>query len=145
MSYSSSVPRAQSDFYKSGKFAVVGASNDRTKFGNKVFRWYLDQKLSVVPINPKGGEIEGHVAVKSLSELDNPSEYSVSIITPPKVTTSVINQAAEVGIKHVWMQPGSESDEALRIAKERGVSVVSGGPCVLVHGEDALRHATAKM
>ncbi|TPX64523.1 hypothetical protein SpCBS45565_g05807 [Spizellomyces sp. 'palustris'] len=134
----------QIEFFKAGKFAVVGASADRSKYGNKVFRWYLDHNLSVVPINPKSPTIESHQTHASLSALPSPSEYAVSILTPPKVTSSVIAEAASLGIKNVWMQPGSDSPEVVALARQNGMNVIAGGPCILVSGEEAMK-AAAKL
>jgi predicted CoA-binding protein len=66
--------------------------------------------------------------------LKNPKETSVSVITPPKVTLGIVKSCIELGIQNVWLQPGSESDEAIKIAKEHGLNIIYGGPCVLVSG-----------
>ncbi|KAF9926382.1 hypothetical protein FBU30_004014 [Linnemannia zychae] len=119
----------------SQKFAVVGASSNRAKFGNKVLRWYVDNGYTAVPVNPRESSIESLECVKDLSALPGqPSEYNVSIITPPSVTKSVLEAAHKSGIERVWLQPDVDSPEALAYAKEVGLSVISGGPCVLVHG-----------
>ena len=57
---------------------------------------------------------------------------AVSIITPPKITEQVVKDAAAAGIKHVWMQPGAESAEAIQVAEDLGMEVIAGGPCYLV-------------
>ncbi|KAF9082926.1 hypothetical protein BGX29_005212 [Mortierella sp. GBA35] len=119
----------------SQKFAVVGASSNRTKFGNKVLRWYVDNGYTAVPVNPKEKTIESLACVQDLSALPGqPSEYHVSIITPPAVTKSVLEAAHKNGIKRVWLQPDVESAEALAYAKEVGLQIIAGGPCVLVDG-----------
>ncbi|KAI8824113.1 CoA-binding protein [Fimicolochytrium jonesii] len=133
---------ASARFFQQGRFAVVGASADPAKFGNKVFRWYLDHKLSVVPINPSTPTIENHTTAAKLSTLTDPASYSVSVITPPKITKNIIQEAADLGIKNVWLQPGAESEEALALGREKGLNVISGGPCVLVHGEEAIKAAS---
>ncbi|KAF9133777.1 hypothetical protein BGW39_008954 [Mortierella sp. 14UC] len=130
------------EFFSSAdqKFAVVGASSNRTKFGNKVLRWYIDNGYTAVPVNPKVKTIESLACVQDLSSLPGkPSEYNVSIITPPSVTKSVLVAAHKNGIKRVWLQPDVESAEALAYAKEVGLEVIAGGPCVLVHGISSTR------
>lgn len=92
-----------------------------------------------------------HKTVPSLSALDDPKRTSVSIITPPKATLSVLREASELGVPAVWMQPGSFDDEVLAFArsKEAGFKgVVAGeggrgdeGWCVLVDGQRGLRAA----
>lgn len=119
------------DFFRAGPFAVVGASSDRSKFGNKVLRAYLEAGMTAYPVNPRGGEIEGVEAFTSLADLPE-TVQGVSIITPPSVTERVVEEAAAHGAKAVWMQPGAESLDAIRKARELGLEVLAGGPCVLV-------------
>lgn len=118
-------------FLSGKRFAVVGASRDREKYGNKVLRTYLQNGLEAVPINPGGGEIEGLTSYPDLAALPE-SVDGVSIITPPKVTEKVVEQALALGIKHIWMQPGAESPQAIDAAQKAGVNVIAGGPCLLV-------------
>jgi predicted CoA-binding protein len=56
----------------------------------------------------------------------------VSIITPPRVTERVVEEAAQLGVRHIWMQPGAESDRAVELAQQAGLNVIWGGPCILV-------------
>ena len=119
------------DFMSSGPYAVVGASSDRDKYGNKVLRAYQQHGQEVYPINPRAEEIEGLKAYPSLASVPVRIR-AVSIITPPKITEQVVKEAAAAGVKFVWMQPGAESPEAVRIAEDLGLEVIAGGPCYLV-------------
>lgn len=119
-------------FLERGPWAVVGASSDRSKYGNKVLRCYLQrEKTPVYPVNPRDGLIEGVDAYRSLSELPEPAR-AISIITPPRITEAVVQEAAQLGIRYLWMQPGAESPRALELAEEAGLEVIAGGPCLLV-------------
>jgi predicted CoA-binding protein len=118
-------------FLAGKRFAVVGASQDRSKYGNKVLRAYLQHGLDAVPVHPSAKEVEGIAAVPDLTEIKDHVD-GVSIVTPPKVTEGVVKQALALGVKNIWMQPGAESDEAVRLAESAGANVLSGGPCVLV-------------
>jgi predicted CoA-binding protein len=118
-------------FLASKRFAVVGASKDRAKYGNKVLRAYLQNDHDAVPINPGTDEIEGLASYRDLASLPEPVD-AVSIITPPAVTERVVDEALRRGIKNIWMQPGAESDAAIAKAQQAGVNVIAGGPCVLV-------------
>ncbi len=119
------------DFMSSGPYAVVGASSDRDKYGNKVLRAYQQHGQEVYPINPRADEIEGLKAYPDLASLPV-KVRGVSIITPPKITEQVVKDAAAAGARFLWMQPGAESDEAVRIAEDLGLEVIAGGPCYLV-------------
>ncbi len=118
-------------FLAGRRFAVVGASRDRAKYGNKVLRAYLQNDLEVVPVNPNSQEIEGRRSFPDLKSLPD-SVDGVSIITPPDVTEQVVEQAVELGIKNIWIQPGAESEQAVEHAEQSGVNVIAGGPCALV-------------
>jgi predicted CoA-binding protein len=118
-------------FLAEGPFAVVGASTDRDKYGNKVLRCYQQHGKEVFPINPKEAEVEGLKAFPGLAALPV-KPRGISIITPPPVTLKVVEEAAALGINQVWMQPGAESAEAIARADELGLNVIAGGPCLLV-------------
>ncbi len=119
------------DFLAAGPYAVVGASKDRAKYGNRVLRAYRHKGWTVYPVNPREPEIEGLKAYPDLGSLPEPPR-GVSIITPPPVTERVVADAADAGAQFVWMQPGAESPEAIRIARERGLEVIADGSCFLV-------------
>jgi predicted CoA-binding protein len=118
-------------FLSGDSFAVVGASTNRAKFGNKVLRHYMDRGLTVFPVNPLATDVEGLAAFASLSDLPEPV-HGVSIVTPPAITEQVVAEAAELGIRHIWMQPGAESSAAVALGEEKGLSVIAGGPCLLI-------------
>ena len=118
-------------FLHSGPFAVVGASVDRSKYGNKVLRCYQQHGKEVSPINPRATEVEGLRAYPSLGSLPVKPK-AISVITPPAITERVVLEAAAAGVTHLWMQPGAESEAAIRTAESLGISVIAGGPCLLV-------------
>ena len=118
-------------FLASGPFAVVGASVDRAKYGNKVLRCYQQHGKEVYPINSRATEVEGLKAYPSLAALPVKVK-AISVITPPAITEQVVREAAAAGVAHIWMQPGAESEAAIRTAESLGMSVIAGGPCLLV-------------
>jgi len=119
-------------FLSEGPWAVVGASADRGKYGNKVLRAYQAAGLSpVYPVNPRGGVIEGLEAFPDLASLPE-TPKGISIITPPDVTEAVVEEAAELGIERVWLQPGAENERTLVFAEHLELDVIAGGPCILV-------------
>lgn len=150
-------------FFSAPYFAVVGASSDPNKFGHKIFTWYTHHSLPVTPVNPSASsikafppfpdlEIKEYPTIPNLSALPHPTETSVSIITPPKVTVKVLEEAKKVGIKSVWLQPGTFDDEILKKAMQDFEAAVGGeggrggeGWCVLVDGEAAAKRAGLKL
>ena len=96
--------------------AVIGASNDRSKFGNRAVRAYRLQGLTVIPINPHEKEVEGLKAYKSV--LDVPGTIDMaSFYVPPEVGEQVIKEVARKGIAEVWLNPGAESDRLIEQAQ----------------------------
>ena len=124
------------EFLEADWFAVVGASPNREKYGNKVLRAYQQAGKEAVPIHPAAEEVEGVSVSPSLTRLmEQYSEKGVpaiSVITPPAVTEKVMQEAVELGIRHVWLQPGAENEEAKNIARNAGINLIAEGPCVLV-------------
>lgn len=125
------VQQAIDDFFAGHSFAVVGASADREKYGNKVLRAYLQAGRRVFPVNPTGGEIEGQKSYPDIASLPEPV-HGISIVTPPAVTEKIVEQAAAAGIRYLWMQPGAESPAAIRKAEALGLTLIHSGPCALV-------------
>ena len=119
------------DFMDGGTFAVVGASTDRRKYGNKVLRLYLQHGHAVVPVNPNADFVEGLESYASLSEIPE-TPHAISIITPPHVTDEIVDNAIQLGIQHIWMQPGAESSNAVARCLESDINLIHGGPCILV-------------
>ena len=124
-------PQAIAEFLAGDSFAVVGASSDREKFGNKVLRAYLQAGRRVFPVNPKADEIEGQKSYPDIASLPE-QVHGGSIVTPPTVTEKIVEQAASAGVQNLWMQPGAESPAAIQKAEALGLSVIHSGPCALV-------------
>ena len=118
-------------FLESPAYGVVGASRQRHKYGNKVLRCYQQNGRRAIPVNPREHEVEGVVCVPSVLDLPDDVQ-SISVITPPPVTERVVQEAIRRGIRHVWMQPGAESDRAIADCESAGINVIADGSCVLV-------------
>jgi len=118
-------------FLAAPAFAVAGASDDPAKFGHKCYACYLENGRKAYPLNPRTTTVLGQPAFPNLAALPEPVE-SLTIVTPPAVTEKLIDEATAAGVKHVWMQPGAESRAAVEKAERAGLTVISGGPCLLV-------------
>jgi predicted CoA-binding protein len=106
--------------------AILGASADRAKFGNKSVRAHVRQGYDVYPINPKGGEIEGLTVYRSLSELPPQALplTRISVYLPPPVALGVLDEIARVGCQELWLNPGSDSDEVVSTARQLGLEPI---------------------
>ena len=109
--------------------AVIGASNNRNKFGNRAVRAYRQQGHTVVPINPHEAEVEGLKAYASV--LDVPGTIDMaSFYVPPEIGEQVIGEVAAKGIAEVWLNPGAESDAL--IARARALQIQPIVACSIV-------------
>jgi uncharacterized protein len=96
--------------------AVIGASNDPNKFGNKAVRAYRHQGYTVVPINPHETEVEGLKAYASVLDVPGPIDMA-SFYVQPDVGEQVIDEVARKGIPEVWLNPGADSDTLIQRAR----------------------------
>jgi uncharacterized protein len=104
--------------------AIIGASADRSKFGNKSVRAHLAQGYQVFPINPKGGEIEGLPAYARLADVPVDRLDRVSMYVPPAVGMKLLDEIAAKGCDELWLNPGSDSDELAEAATARGLNPI---------------------
>jgi len=131
------------DFVGRRTWAVVGASNDREKYGNRVYRVLRERGYQVYPVHPTIAEVEGDQAYSDVAALP-PGVEVLDIVIPPPRVPRVLDAAKAAGITRVWLQPGAESDAVLAHAAALGLEVVAGGPCAMVssrHWPDVNRPA----
>jgi hypothetical protein len=100
--------------------AVIGASSDRRKFGNKAFRAFRKQGHTVIPVNPNEQEIEGTRTVASVVDIPGDVDMATFYV-PPDIGVLVIEDVAKKGIKDVWLNPGADGKEVIRRARELGI------------------------
>lgn len=103
--------------------AVLGASTDRSKFGNKCVRAYASKGWSVFPVNPNAETVEGHEAFAILGDIDADLDR-ISVYLPPSVTLKLLPEIAAKGAGEVWFNPGSVDDEVLATAEELGIHAI---------------------
>jgi predicted CoA-binding protein len=111
-------------------FGVVGASRDPEKYGHKVYRDLLNAGYRVYCVNPNADAILGNKCFPNLEVLPIKPDV-VDIVVPPKITDQIVKICKKLEITKVWMQPGSESEAAIRFCEENGMDVVHG-VCVMV-------------
>lgn len=105
------------------RVAVIGASNDRRKFGNKALRAYRAQGYEAVPVNPHEREVEGLKAYPALREVPGKIDL-VSFYVPPGVGLDVIGDVAACDVREVWLNPGADSPELVARARALGLDPI---------------------
>jgi len=103
--------------------AVIGASNDRNKFGNKAVRAFQQQGYTVYAVNPNETQVEGLPAFKSIKDVPGRPEM-VTVYVPPPVLLKLLPEIAQKGCDELWLNPGTESDEVLAEAERLGLNTI---------------------
>jgi predicted CoA-binding protein len=117
--------------------AVIGASSNRSKFGNRAVRAFKQQGYTVVPINPKEAEVEGLKAYRSVMDVPGAIDMA-SFYLPPEIGLQVIEEVAQKGIPEVWLNPGAESDALIARAKALNIQPIIACSVVAI-GENPYR------
>lgn len=103
--------------------AVVGASTDRRKFGNKAVRAFRDAGYRVVPVNPHAGEVEGLATVASVLDIEGPVDLA-TVYVQPDVALHLLAEFEQKRIPEIWVNPGAESAELMAEARRRRLNVI---------------------
>jgi len=130
--------RASDEFVAQKTLALVGVSRS-SGFGNTLFRHLQRRGYRVFPVNSQTETVEGQRCYRRLEELPEPVGGVVAVVPPPQ-TKSIVEDCARLGIKHIWMQRGAESDEAVALCREKGIAAVSG-QCLLMHTDAGFPHS----
>jgi len=118
------------EFPKYRKWAVIGVSEDREKYGNKIYRDLRNAGYQVFAVNPKLATVEGDPCYASLKDLPEVPDV-VDLVVPPSVSLKVVEECLALGVKRIWFQPGSESEEAVKKAQDGGMEVVYDA-CIMI-------------
>jgi predicted CoA-binding protein len=103
--------------------AVVGASSDRRKFGNKAFRAFQSEGYKVIPINPNEPAIEGFATYASVTDVPEAIDMA-TVYVPPDIGITLLAGFEKKGIAEIWINPGAESDELIAEARRRKLNVI---------------------
>jgi len=111
--------------------AVIGASNDRTKFGNKAVRAYLAQGYKVYPVKLRENLIEGIPAFKTISQVPVRPQL-ISVYLPPAILKGILPEIAAKGCDQLWLNPGTESDEVVAEATRLRLNIIQACSIVTI-------------
>lgn len=112
------------------KIAIVGASEDRRKYGNKIVRDLLSKGFEVYPVNLRSETIEGIRCYRDVEELPKDIDLIVFVV-PPEIGIQVAEKAIKMGFKRLWFQPGAGSKQIEDLVKNNGVEY-SIGRCIMI-------------
>jgi hypothetical protein len=103
--------------------AVIGASSNRNKFGNKALRAYERQGYAVLAINPNEKEVEGHRTYASVLDVPGPIDMA-TVYVPPEIGVLVMEELAKKQIPEVWLNPGADGDDVVARGRELGLKTI---------------------
>ena len=103
--------------------AVIGASANRRKYGNKALRAFEQQGYTVFPVNTHETEVEGHRVYRSVLDIPVPIDMA-TIYVPPASGLAVVEELARNGVGEVWLNPGADEDEVVDRARKLGLNVI---------------------
>ena len=112
-------------------WAVVGATDNKGKFGYKILKFMVEHGYQVYPVNPGIKEVYGRTCYESLAALPVVVE-AVDVVVPPRIGEQVVKDCAALGIKNVWLQPGADAASVVKAAEELQLTVVTD--CIMVRG-----------
>lgn len=111
------------------KWAVIGANSNPEKYGNMIYNKLRSKGYEVYPVNPVYKEIDGEQCYPDLSSLPDKPDV-INMVVSPKRGGAFLQEASDLGIKYVWLQPGTHDDNIMSLIEELGLTALQG--CVLV-------------
>ena len=118
------------EFFSPKKLAIIGVSRDPKKFSRMAYKELLGKGMDVYPVNPKLEEADGRKCYHDIGSLPTGIDR-VIFMTPKNETASEVEKAIAGGFKYIWLQQGSETPEAIGIARQADVKLISKA-CVLM-------------
>jgi hypothetical protein len=118
--------------------AVIGASSDRNKFGNKALRAFERRGYTVLAINPNEPEVEGHRTFASVLDVPGPIDMA-TVYIPAGPGVEVMGQLAEKGVPEVWLNPGADDAEVVERARRLGLNIIQACSIIGI-GESPARY-----
>ena len=118
------------DFLKQKNFALIGSFRNKDKFAYRILVDLMRKGYEVFPVNPRLREVEGRACYKTISDIPENVDV-VNIVTPALITESILKECLQKGIKRAWLQPGAESQAAIKFCHDNDIKVVYG-ICVML-------------
>lgn len=117
------------EFIALKRFALVGATDNKEKFGYKILMSLISRGYDVYPVNPRLETVDGRKCYKGLADLPVKVDV-VDLVVPPAVTEKIVEECKNLSLTRVWMQPGASSEKAIQYCNDNGIKVVHDA-CVM--------------
>ena len=119
------------EFMGKKKFAIVGATDNPEKNGNRIFKNLKGRGYEVFPVNPKLDVLDDTKVYHSLSDIPEKVDV-VDFVVPPPVTEEILKECKKLGLTRIWLQPGAESENAIQYCIDNGMQVLHD-VCVMMN------------
>ncbi len=119
------------DFLKQRRFAVAGSFRNESKYAYRILKTLKEKGYEVYPVNPRLREVDGLTCYPSVKEIPESVDV-VDIVTTPQITEKIVRECKEKGISRVWIQPGAESQAAIKFCKDNNIEVVHN-LCIMIN------------
>ncbi len=113
-------------------YAIIGVSENRDKWGRMLYEKLKEPGFKVIPVNPKHKFINSEPCYPNLLEIQEKIDVVITVVSPD-ITSRVIDEMIKLGIQKIWMQPGSESDGAIQLCKDKNIQYIANA-CMVVDG-----------
>ncbi|GIU92830.1 MAG: CoA-binding protein [Acidimicrobiia bacterium] len=114
----------------STRIAVVGATDDSAKYGSVVYRDLKRKGYRVMAVNPNRTTVDGDPTYPDLASLPEPPDI-VDLVVPADQGEKVVRQAADLGYRRIWLQPGADSPALLALLQELDLDYIADA-CIMV-------------
>ena len=121
------------NFIGKKNIAFVGLSRRGNQFSNSVYKELTGKGYNLIPVNPQADEIAGVKCYPDLKSVKEMTDAAL-VMTPAQQVPKILQEAAENGFKHIWIQQGADSEEAAGVGREKGLDVVNG-ECIMMFAE----------
>jgi len=119
------------DFLNPKSFAFIGLSRDPKKFSRSVYKELVEKGYEIYPVNPNMDDVDGVKCYHDVADLPETVRHGL-FMTPKTNTAGAVENAIHHGFSHIWIQQGAETKEAIEIAKQNGVKLVTHA-CIMMH------------
>ena len=119
------------EFMAQKKFAVVGATDNPEKYGHQILINLKSRNYEVYPVNPRLDTVEGMKCYPTIADIPEKVDV-VDFVVPPAATESILKDCLKLGLDRIWLQPGSESEAAVKFCEDNNLKVVHG-VCVMMN------------
>lgn len=117
---------------KSQSFAVIGVTTNQEKYGYRIYQFLKEINKTVYGVSPIYKEVAGDITYPNLAAIKDKVDVAVFVVNP-KLSMDYLKECIDLGIKHIWLQPGTYDNELINVIKENNLNYYLN--CVLVEGQ----------